>query len=109
MNTIQLPVAELKAILPGINKVISRKTSLPVLGCVRVERNEQREISLQATDLDDCVTVRLKEPVAGDPGAFLVPWEPLARAIKNSAASETITLLDEGEKGIQLSAPLLTQ
>ena len=102
MNTIQLPVAELKAILPGLNKVISRRTTLPVLGCVRVERNAHREISIQATDLEDCVTVRLKEPVPGDPGAFLVPWEPLAKAIKNSAANETITLLDEGEKGIKL-------
>jgi DNA polymerase III sliding clamp (beta) subunit (PCNA family) len=102
MNTIQLPVAELKAVLPGLNKVISRRTTLPVLGCIRVERNLQGEVSLQATDLDDHVSVRLKDPIPGDVGVCLVPWEPLAKAIKNSSSEDTITLLDEGKKGLRL-------
>src|SRR6266478_4437655 len=38
MNNITMPVRELKTALTGLNKVISKRTSLPVLQHVRIER-----------------------------------------------------------------------
>ena len=53
MNTeIILPVPELKQALSGLNKIVSKKTTLPVLSCVKVSRGRNGEVSLQATDLD---------------------------------------------------------
>ena len=101
-NEIVLSVSELKAVLPGLSKVISKRSSLPVLGCVRVERNAEGEVNIQATDLDDYLTVRIKEAVPGQAGAFLVPYEPLCKAIKNSSAKATIVLVAGGKKEITL-------
>lgn len=100
---IQLPVSELKSILPGISKVITRRPSLPVLGCVRVESNPQGQVSIQATDLDDFASVRIQSAVSSDrPGAFLVPWEPFSKLIKSTSGEENIILIDEGEEGVKL-------
>ena len=97
-----LSVSELRTVLPGLSKVISKRSSLPVLGCVRIERNPEGEVNIQATDLDDYLTVRIKEAVPGQPGAFLVPYEPLCKAIKNSSAKATIVLVAGGKKEITL-------
>jgi DNA polymerase III sliding clamp (beta) subunit (PCNA family) len=91
---IQLPMAELKPILPGLSKVIQKHSSLPVLGCVRVERNQKGEVILQATNLEDYVTVRLSNG-EGPEAAFLVPFEVLAKAIKSSAKDAVITLIQD--------------
>ena len=99
---IQLSVSELKSILPGLSKVVSKRSTLPVLGCVKLERDADGQVSIQATDLDDCVTVRLKDPVPGDATAFLVPYEPLSKAVKSSSKQESIVLINEGKQGIKL-------
>jgi DNA polymerase III sliding clamp (beta) subunit (PCNA family) len=53
MNTeITLPAAELKAALPGLNKIVGRKSSLPILQNVKVSRQRNGQITLQATDLE---------------------------------------------------------
>lgn len=36
---IVIPVGELKAALPGLNKIVSKRTTLPVLQSVRVARD----------------------------------------------------------------------
>jgi hypothetical protein len=91
---IHLPVAELKTILPGLSKVIPRAPSLPVLGCVRVERNETGQTTLQATNLEDYVKVRLTGG-EGDATALLVPWDALSKAIKGAAKDATLTLIQD--------------
>ncbi len=96
---IQLSVSELKSVLPGLSKVVSKRSTLPVLGCVKLERNAEGEVSIQATDLDDYVTVRVKEAVPGQPGAFLVPYDSLTKAVKGSSKQESIVLVDGGKKG----------
>jgi DNA polymerase III sliding clamp (beta) subunit (PCNA family) len=91
---IQLAVAELKAILPGLSKVIQKHASLPVLGCVRVERNQNGETILQATNLDNYVRVRI-DGSEGEAAAFLVPFDVLSKAIKGSAKDAIITLIQD--------------
>jgi DNA polymerase III sliding clamp (beta) subunit (PCNA family) len=91
---IHLPVAELKTILPGLNKVVPRAPSLPVLGCVRVERNETGQTTLQATNLEDYVKVRLTGG-EGDAAALLVPFDALSKTIKATAREATLTLIQD--------------
>ena len=79
---IQLSVSELKTALTGLSKVISRRTTLPVLDHLRVTRDAEGAVTLQATDLDTTVTYRVTEPNAGSPCDFLVPFEPLNKLVK---------------------------
>jgi DNA polymerase III sliding clamp (beta) subunit (PCNA family) len=62
MKEIVLPVMALKEALPGLNKIVNKKTSLPVLSCVRLARDTDGKIHLQATDLDAFATYTAKEP-----------------------------------------------
>lgn len=99
---ITLPVAELKALVPGINKVIARRSTLPVLGCVRVESNLQSQVTLQVTDLDCYASVTLKETSNQRVEPFLMPWDPILKAVKGGSNQESIVLINEGKKGVKL-------
>src|SRR5205085_2492378 len=82
-NTIiELPVAELRMALPGLGKIIGRKTTLPVLSAVRVARDKAGVITLQGTDLDSVATFTLKETNEGPATQLLVPFERLQKAMK---------------------------
>ena len=91
-TNIEIPVADLKSVLPGLAKVISRKTSLPVLGCVKVTLNTDRTLHIQANNLDQIVTARLDKSFNGTPGTLLVPLDELSSIAKKCAASDTIEL-----------------
>jgi DNA polymerase III sliding clamp (beta) subunit (PCNA family) len=56
MKEIVLPVMALKEALPGLNKVVSKRSALPVLQHVRLARDTEGKISIQATDLDAFAT-----------------------------------------------------
>src|SRR5579859_8170785 len=89
MNTeITLPLPELKEALHGLNKLIGRKTTLPVLSCVKISRQKNGEVSLQATDLDAHATFTLNNTEAGEPVDVLVPLEQLNKAFKCSTSSK---------------------
>src|SRR5438067_891056 len=90
MNKINLPIAELKPALTGLGKIIGKRTTLPVLGIVKVERTKDGWITLTGTDLDSFVTVRLEEPSEGAPVSILVPHEDLSRITKRCSANETL-------------------
>jgi hypothetical protein len=50
---IEIPVAQLKSALPGLDKIVPRSSSLPVLQCVKVSLSQdEKTIELQAHDLD---------------------------------------------------------
>ena len=38
MSKINLPIAELKPALAGLGKIIQKRTTLPVLSCIRIDR-----------------------------------------------------------------------
>ena len=68
MNTvIELPAAELKIALTGLGKVISKRTTLPVLEHLRVTRDKAGIVTLQATDLDATAVYQAEQPSPGEP------------------------------------------
>lgn len=97
MNTeITLPVPELKQALPGLNKLIGKRTTLPVLSHVRVHR-QNGVVTMQGTDLDAFATYTFKQRQAGEPVAVLVPFEQLLKAFKCSGSKDDVALLVKGE------------
>ena len=106
MSKINLPIAELKPALVGLGKVISKSVSLPVLRTVRLDRTKDGWITLTGTDLDAFVTVRLEEPVAGEPASILVPFEDLVKHTKGCSAGEAITVEKAGKDAIVLHYPV---
>jgi DNA polymerase III sliding clamp (beta) subunit (PCNA family) len=92
-SIIKLPVAELKAALTGLAKVVNKHSTLPVLGHLEVKRDPQGCVSITGTDLDTFATRRLEgeEPV-GSPARFLVPFAELQKLGKTCPADETLEL-----------------
>jgi DNA polymerase III sliding clamp (beta) subunit (PCNA family) len=97
-TNIEIPVADLKNVLPGLSKIVGRKSSLPVLSCVKVTHNPDQTVCIQANNLDQIVTVRLNKPVNGPPGELLVPLEELSAMAKKCAANDTIELSVDGKE-----------
>ncbi len=90
MNSIALPVAELKPALVGLGKVLNKQSSLPVLSTIKVERTTDGWITLTVTDLDTFATVRLEQPTNGTPEVLLVPYDALAKTVKSCGKDEQI-------------------
>ena len=96
MNTeIILPVPELKTALSGLNKIVNKKSTLPVLSCVKVSRNKNGEVSLQGTDLDAHATFTFNNTQAGEAVDLLVPLEQLNKAAKSSSSDSSLALICE--------------
>ena len=68
MNPIFLPVAELKPALIGLGKVIRKRPTLPVLGCMRVQNTSSHSVELTVTDLNFTVVATLPAPPYAGPG-----------------------------------------
>jgi DNA polymerase III sliding clamp (beta) subunit (PCNA family) len=91
MNTIiKLPVAELKSAISGLTKVVSKRSTLPVLGMIRVTRDRQGCVELSGTDLDSFVTARIQAGPVGDPAQCLVPFAELQKLGKTCATDEVL-------------------
>ena len=98
--TIELPVAEWKSALTGLSKVISKRTTLPVLEHLRVTRDAGGSVTLQATDLDVTATYQAAQPNPGEPCDFLVPFAPLNQAVKGG--KEAVQLIVEARDRVCL-------
>src|SRR6185295_19733150 len=92
MEIITLPLAELKPALTGLSKVVAKRSTLPILGMVKIERTADGWIALTGTDLDTFVTVRLEQPAEGPPYSVLVPLEELQTAAKNCGKNEALQI-----------------
>ena len=84
MNTVTLLAADLKQALPGLSKVVSRKSTLPVLQSVRLTRTLAGVVTLSATDLDTFVSYNLEHSQQGEPLDVLLPFEQLNKTGKGS-------------------------
>jgi DNA polymerase III sliding clamp (beta) subunit (PCNA family) len=102
MKEIVLPVIALKEALPGLNKIVSKRSTLPVLSCVRLARDTEGKIHLQATDLDAFATYTVKEPLPGPPLDMLVPLDQLAKTVKSMNSEGTIGFILEGKDKVKL-------
>jgi DNA polymerase III sliding clamp (beta) subunit (PCNA family) len=96
-NIIELPVAELKMALPGLAKIIGRKTTLPVLSAVRVARDSNGTLTLQGTDLDSTATFTLKDKSEGPATQMLVPLDRLQKAVKQTNGKVELSLSKKDE------------
>jgi DNA polymerase III sliding clamp (beta) subunit (PCNA family) len=54
MNKIHLPVAELKPALIGLGKVIAKRTTLPVLNHIKIERTKDDWTALKLSAYCEC-------------------------------------------------------
>ena len=84
MNQITLPAADLKQALPGLSKVVSRKSALPCLQSVRLTRNQAGVVTLSATDLDTFVSYKLEQTQPGQLFDVLLPFDQLNKTGKGS-------------------------
>jgi DNA polymerase III sliding clamp (beta) subunit (PCNA family) len=100
MSKIYLPIAELKPALAGLGKIISKRSTLPVLQNIRVDRTKDGWIVLTSTDLDHFISIRLEQPAEGAPDSMLVPYEYLSRITKRCGKTDTITMSKDGDKAL---------
>ncbi len=104
-TNIEIPVADLKAVLPGLSKIVSKRTSLPVLNCVKVTLSPDRTLRIQANNLDQIVTARIDKQFNGQPGELLFPFDELSSITKRCAANDTLELsADDKDTTITYSA-----
>jgi len=92
MTKINLPVNELKNALVGLGKIIGKRTTLPVLGAVYINRDQDGWTTLTGSDIDSFVTVRLEQPDNGAPGTVLVPYNDLVKVVKGCSSTDVITV-----------------
>ena len=78
--------------LAGLGKIISKRVTLPVLGCVRIERTREGHIELTGTDLDRSATMRFDSLQQGEPTTILVPLEDLANLAKSAGRDDSLAL-----------------
>ena len=80
---IEIPITELKSVLPGLAKIVPRSSSLPMLQCVKVSLSpDEKTIELQVHNLDEIATVRLPSKANGLSGQLLVPLDMLTKVVK---------------------------
>jgi DNA polymerase III sliding clamp (beta) subunit (PCNA family) len=107
MSIIALPIAELKPALIGLGKII-RKSGLPVLNHIKIERTKDGWIAMTATNLEQTATVRLEQSAEGTPISMLIPYDSLQKTVKACSKGDIITVEDEGE-AITIHYPIGTQ
>jgi DNA polymerase III sliding clamp (beta) subunit (PCNA family) len=105
MKNITLPANELKTAVAGLNKIISKRTTLPVIGFVRIERVQAGGITISATDLDAFASYQFENASEGEPESVLVPFASLNTILKGAGPDETIAFekLDANQVGIRYS------
>ena len=99
---IVLPVMALKEALPGLNRIVAKKTSLPVLQHLRLTRDADGKVTLQATDLDAFATYTAKEPSPGPALDMLVPLDQLAKTVKSMSSEGTIGFIQDGKDKVKV-------
>ena len=99
---IVLPVLTLKNALPGLNRIVDKKSSLPILQHVRLARDLEGKISIQATDQDGYATYTAKESVPGPEVAMLVPLDLLVKTAKSLSSEGTIEFIQESNDKVKL-------
>jgi len=103
MSKLALPIAELKPALIGLGKIIAKRTTLPVLNHLKIERTKDGWTALTSTDLDHFITVRLEQPSAGEPMSLLVPYDELLKITKNCPKTDQL-LISSGQNRSEPSA-----
>ena len=109
MSKIALPIAELKPALTGLGKVVSKRSTLPVLSHLKIERTKDGWIALTGTDLDAFVTIRLEQPSDGEPISMLVPYDELLKITKNCPKTDSILIKSEEKPAVTIQYAIGSQ
>ncbi|MEI6337283.1 MAG: DNA polymerase III subunit beta [Verrucomicrobiota bacterium] len=88
---ISIPISELKPALAGLAKVVSNKTTLECLRCIRVDATPERT-TLMGTDLEMFARVALPEVKCDAPASFLLPFERLQSIAKRFNARAVLNI-----------------
>src|SRR4051812_17141789 len=99
MKQLPLPVGELKNALAGFSKIVNSRTTLPVLGCVRIQPRAEG-VTLQVTDLESFVTFHMAADAPADFPPCLVSLATLAKIVKTS--QDRIWLIHEGDQRMKV-------
>jgi DNA polymerase III sliding clamp (beta) subunit (PCNA family) len=105
MSKISLPIAELKPALTGLGKVVAKRSTLPVLSHIKIERTADGWVAITGTDLDAFITHRLEQPSEGEALSVLVPYDELTKIAKNCQKTDTLRIAGD-EKGITVEYPV---
>lgn len=104
INTILLPVGELKTALTGLHKIINKSAALPVLGCVRISQQPQGP-QIQATNLDEFAQYQMPGNGSNDPDEVVVPFDALNRLVKICSPDETIRIIPRPDNHATIAYP----
>jgi DNA polymerase III sliding clamp (beta) subunit (PCNA family) len=101
--SVSFPLQRLKAALTGLGKVVSRKATLPVLGCIRLACDPQKNLAtLTVSDLDIHLELDLPAHCGSQEGAFLINFEELRDGLKNGSGDDLVTLRQDSAKSVTL-------
>ncbi|MEI6035868.1 MAG: hypothetical protein WCS65_16500, partial [Verrucomicrobiae bacterium] len=92
---ISLSVSDLKPALAGLSKVVSGKSSLEPLRCVRVDATPER-VSIMGTDLEMYARVELPEASCDVAESFLLPLDRL-QAVARRFHGRTVLNIEPGK------------
>lgn len=106
MNPITIPVAALKPALVGLGKVIAKRSTLPVLGCVLLHRHDSGQVDLTVTDRDHTASFRLDTPDHAPPARLLLSFEDLSNVVKGCGPADAITLEATGKDAVSIRFPV---
>ena len=87
-HSLELPAVAIKNAFAGLSKIISSKSTLPVLGCIRVEADANGDARFQVTDLDSFATGHVQAASPGRFPACLIPFDPLNRIVKGAKPAD---------------------
>jgi DNA polymerase III sliding clamp (beta) subunit (PCNA family) len=90
MKPILLPMNQLRPALIGFGKVITKRTTLPVLSCVRLQRHASGAVDLTVTDLDHEATCRFPSQTNAEPLTLLIPLEDLNNVARSGSTGGAI-------------------
>ncbi len=109
---ITLQIKDLRPALVGLGKVISRKATLPVLGCLHIRTGNANGkagaksnsmLTITGTDLDATLELTVPTMVPAPAAPFLVPLTVLQDFTKACGANETIALQAESGNRVTLT------
>ena len=109
MKAICLPLNELRAALPGLAKVIAKRTTLPVLGCVRLHRYHSGKVELTVTDLDRSAVFTLNSADKDEPMTLLIPFADLGNVAKSCGSTGSIFVEPAGDNAAAIKFPVAGQ
>jgi DNA polymerase-3 subunit beta len=70
-----IPRSEIKEAVAGMSRIVSNKTTLPILGCVRFDVNGA--VTAQATDLEQTARFTFTGSTATGTGSMIIPFQTM--------------------------------